>query len=333
MAWRWSCESQASWKHIHDNIIHRHLEAAHTPAMLPFLINLGLTPEKCECVTGLVLSLQGNAITISRDLLRLGVRDAATMRLRMWEDRKKKMYTFGTPCPLSSQYALLCQWLKSAETPPYIDVRIEQVAPEQLFPLLKLGYLDGYCAGEPWTSVAVQAGVGACVATSATLAPLHPEKVLMVRKDFAQARAAEHERLIAALIEACFFCDQPENHCRVCKLLAQPRFVNAPLECLRPGLQGPFGSEDSRVRSLFGLNVFHQCRANQPSAAKAAWLTSRLFDFLRWNVRPPGLDRVFRPDIFRRAQRLVPKDFRSETRPNKTQSLQPVASSARLCGT
>src|SRR3989442_8959006 len=72
-------QSQASWKHIHDRIIHGELDAAHAPGMLPFLINLGLTPEKCECVTGLVLSLQGNAITISKELWRLGVRNAITL--------------------------------------------------------------------------------------------------------------------------------------------------------------------------------------------------------------------------------------------------------------
>ena len=58
-------QSQANWKHLHDKIIHRYLDAAHAPGMLPFLINLGLTPEKEECVAGMVLSLQGNAITVS----------------------------------------------------------------------------------------------------------------------------------------------------------------------------------------------------------------------------------------------------------------------------
>jgi ABC-type nitrate/sulfonate/bicarbonate transport system substrate-binding protein len=52
-------ESQASWKHVHDKIAHRRLDAAHAPAMMPFLMTLGLTPERCECVTGLILSLQG----------------------------------------------------------------------------------------------------------------------------------------------------------------------------------------------------------------------------------------------------------------------------------
>jgi ABC-type nitrate/sulfonate/bicarbonate transport system substrate-binding protein len=264
-----------------------------------------------------VLSLQGNAITISKELWRLGVRDAVTLRQQIWEDRKKKVYTIGVTCPLGSQYALLCDWLRSVKEPPYTEVRIESIPPEQLFPLLKLGYLDGYCAGEPWNSVAVQAGAGACVATSAMLAPLHPEKILMVRKNFASDREEEHERLIAALIEACHFCDQPENQRLVCTMLAQARYVNAPVECVEPGLIGPFGQEGAKVPSLHGLNIFHRNRANEPTSAKAAWLTGRLFAFLRWDVRPVALNGVFRADIFKRAWRLLPKHAGPREKPER----------------
>ena len=302
-------ESQASWKHIHDKLIQRRLDAAHAPAMMPFLMTLGLTPERCECVTGLILGLQGNGITLSQELWRLGVRSALDMRHQMWRDRGKKIYTFGVSYPLSSQYALLCHWLRSPEAPPYIDVRIESIPPEQLFPLLKLGYLDGFCAGEPWNSVAEQAGVGACVATSATLAPLHPEKALLVRKDFALQCPHDHERLIAALLHACFLCELPENRLLLKDLLAQPQFVNAPPECLSPGLVGPFAPLEAQDKSFGELNIFHRARANKPSAAKAEWLTGQLFEFLRWNARPPGLKEVFRPDIFRRAQLLLPKSI------------------------
>ncbi len=295
--------NEGSWKAIHDKIIHRLLDAAHAPATLPFLIQLGLTPEKCDCVTGLVLNLQGGAITVSRELWRLGVRDALTLREQIWKDRKRKTYAFGVPCPLSSQYSLLCQWLRSPGAPPSTDVRIEPVPPEQMFPLLKLGYLDGFCAGEPWTSVAVQAGVGACIATTAQLAPLHPEKVLMVRKDFAEQRADEHERLIAALLEACRLCDEPATRAKLCELLAQPRFVNAPVDCLKPDLIGPFGGPDSSFRAPQGLNIFYRYRANEPTPAKAAWLTGSLFKFLRWQVRPDALNGIFRPDIFKKAQK------------------------------
>jgi hypothetical protein len=94
-------------------------------------------------------------------------------------------------------------------------------------------------------------------------------------------------------------------------LLAQPQFVNAPRECLEPDLIGPFGREGMDVYSLHGLNIFHQHNANEPTSAKAAWLTGRLFGFLRWRKRPASLDRVFRPDIFRRAQKLLPAELRA----------------------
>jgi ABC-type nitrate/sulfonate/bicarbonate transport system substrate-binding protein len=301
-----------SWKTIHDKIIHLNLDAAHVPGMLPFLINLGLTPEKKPCVAGLVLSLQGNAITLSRELWLRGVRDAASLREQLFAERGKRTYSFGVALPYSSQYFLLRQWLKSGGIDLHGPVRIVMAPPEELFPLLKLGYLDGYCAGEPWTSVAVQAGVGVCVGTSASLAPLHPEKVLMVREDFAEKHAEEHERLIAALLEACAFCDQPENRPRLCELLARREYVNAPVSCLQPGLVGPFAGEGSPVYSLRGLNIFHAYRANVPTSARAAWITGQLHDYFQWRVRPEGINDVFRSDIFHRAQKMVTSDSKSE---------------------
>jgi len=55
--------------------------------------------------------------------------------------------------------------------------------------------------------------------------------------------------------------------------------------------------------------VFYRTRAHEPSAAKAAWITGQLYDFLRWAPRPAGLDGVFRPDIYRRARRLVSSEL------------------------
>jgi ABC-type nitrate/sulfonate/bicarbonate transport system substrate-binding protein len=325
--------SEASWKHIHDKFHLGLLDAAHAPASLPFLMNVGLTPEKHACVTGLVLSLEGNAITVSRNLSRLGVVDAATMGEHVFKERGRRTYAFGVACPLSPQYFLLCQWLKAANL-PHSAVRIESAPSEQLFPLLKLGYLDGYCAGEPWGSVAVQAGVGECVATSAQLAPLHPEKVLMVRKDFAERRAEEHELLLAALIHACYRCDEPENRPAMCDKLAQARYVNAPADCLAPGLLGSAADAAGQGRGPHASNVFYRTRANEPSAAKAAWVTGQLYEFLRWAPRPAGLDGVFRPDIYRRARRLVSSELNDRPRAPRIQPKLAAKSSSPLlaCG-
>jgi ABC-type nitrate/sulfonate/bicarbonate transport system substrate-binding protein len=320
--------SEPSWKHIHDKVHLGLLEAAHAPASLPFLMNVGLTPQKHACVAGLVLSLEGDAITVSRHLSRMGVVDAATMSEHVRRERGRRTYAFGVASPLSPQYFLLCQWLKAADL-PHSAVRIESAPSEQLFPLLKLGYLDGFCAGEPWGSVAAQAAVGEIVATSAQLAPLHPEKVLMVRKDFAERRAEEHELLLAALIQACHQCDQPEERPGICHKLAQPRYVNAPADCLAPSLANA-AAGDRAAQGLPSPNVFYRTRANEPSAAKAAWVTGQLYEFLRWAPRPSGLDGVFRPDIYRRARRLLSGELKEGPRAPRVRPKQAGSAASLL---
>jgi ABC-type nitrate/sulfonate/bicarbonate transport system substrate-binding protein len=296
---------ESSWKELHQQISYREIEAAHAPAALPFLMNLGVTPLQVRTVTGLVLSLQGNAITISQELWRKGVRDAEGLGRQIAKERGSRIYTFAVDLPFSTEYFLLCQWLREGGLMPLRTVRILKVAPAEMFPMLKLGYLDGYCTGEPWTSLAVEAGIGRCVATSGTLAPLHPEKILLVREDFAEKHSEEHERMIAALMEACAFCDIQQNRPDLCEILSQPEYVNAPIECLQAGLLGPCDPEESGLHSLYGLNIFQRYGANDPTARRTAWITGQLHRFFRWKDRPKGFDGVFRRDIFQRARRLV----------------------------
>lgn len=307
-------QRETTWANVRDKVTCGELDAAHAPATLPFLANLGIESDPCACVSGLVLSLQGNAITISRRLWEQGVRDSASLREKIYNNWGKRTFTFGVVFSLSSQEILLSRWLRAAGIVPEVEVRIVAVPPAQMFPTLKLGYIDGFCVGEPWTALAVQAGAGVCVATSAELAPLHPERVLMVRQSFALGRADEHERLIAALLEACAFCDQPGNAALLSEMLADPQFVNAPAECIRTGMASSGISAPNPPGSLHGLSIFHRYNANEPSDSKAAWIIEQLYNLLQQDLfkpknlqRTPVLKNVFRKDIFERAKaRLAP---------------------------
>jgi ABC-type nitrate/sulfonate/bicarbonate transport system substrate-binding protein len=290
---------ETRWADIRDRVIWGELEAAQAPAPLPFLANLGLESDLCACVSGLVLSLQGNAIAVSRPLWNEGVRDARTLRDLIYRNWGRRTYTFGLVLPYSPPHFLLRQWLKSGGIDPQFEMRLAVVPSVEMFPALKLGYLDGFCASEPWVSLAVEAGAAMRVATSGELAPRHPEKVLMVRRDFAEARASEHERLLAALLEACAFCDQPENQPLLVELLAQPQYVNVPASCL--------------ARSLAeGGHLFHRHQANDPSNEKAAWVLSQLYELAEESVyklpftsEAPMLKNVFRRDIYQRARAAI----------------------------
>jgi ABC-type nitrate/sulfonate/bicarbonate transport system substrate-binding protein len=303
---------ELSWADIRDKLIYGELDAAHAPATLPFLANLGVESDQSACVSGMVISLQGNGITVSRELWERGVRDASTLREQVYRTWGKRTYTFGIVFPFTAQDFLLRQWLRSGGIVPEVEVRLIVVPPAQMYPMLKLGYIDGFCATEPWNSVAAQAGVGVCLATSAELAPLHPEKVLMVRQSFSIGRADEHERMLAAIIEACAFCDQPQNRLMLSEMLAHRHYVNAPAECLKAGLVGPFESHGRPIEGPPDMSIFHRHQTNAPSDDKAAWVMNHLCELLEQKFakrpgsgRAPVLQNVFRLDIFERAKVLV----------------------------
>ena len=96
-------QRETSWANVRDKVIYGELDAAHAPATLPFLANLGIESDPCACVSGLVLSLQGNSVTISRRLWDEGVRDAAGLRDKVYKNWGKRTFTFGVVFSLSSQ--------------------------------------------------------------------------------------------------------------------------------------------------------------------------------------------------------------------------------------
>jgi len=301
-------QRELGWATIRDKIVYRELEAAHALAAMPIAATLGLGSSVCDCVTGLVLNLHGNAITLSNALWEQGVRDGATLREVLRTSRREKTLTFGAVGNVSSHLFLLRQWLTEAGIHPDRQARIVIVPPPQMPTNLAAGHLDGYCVGEPWNSAAAQARTGWCVATSADLAPGHPEKVLMARREFAEKRSAEHVALIAALLESCEFCAQPENHERIIAILAQPRYVGVSESALRGPLSGQLEVGHGSTRRVNDFIVFSGADANEPSADKAGWILNHL------RRAVPGLEpsrvnaalgaRVFRTDLYADAIRL-----------------------------
>lgn len=301
---------ELGWATIRDKIIHRELDAAHALATMPATISLGLGSIACDCLTGLVLNLNGNAITLSNDLWKLGVRDGKSLRAEITRSRHQKMLTFGAVFPFSSHRHLLRRWFSAHGIDPEREVRVVVVPPPQMVANLQAGHLDGFCVGEPWNSVAVQSRAGWIAATSAELDPRHPEKVLMVRRDFAAQRRPEHLALIAALLEACKFCDQPENHAQIAETLARPEFVGVSAPVLRRGIRGELDFGQGTQRVVPDFCAFHRDDANEPSGDKAAW-TLEVIRSSGLCQEPSAIDfafakKVFRPDIFQMAAHWQP---------------------------
>ncbi len=299
-----SLQRELGWATVRDKIIYRELDAAHALASMPLTATLGLGSVRTDCLTGLVINLNGNAITLSEHLWKRGVRDGDTLRDEINRVRHDRLLTFGVVNRFSSHHHLLRKWFRAhdiAET----QVRIVVLPPSQMEANLSRGNLDGFCVGEPWNSVAVAAGSGWVVATSKDIDGDHPEKVLMVRSDFAQRYDAEHQALVAALLEACVYCDASANTEEVAAILALSEYVGTAEKAIRAGLNGPFLFGHKKSVVLEEFCIFHRAGANEPTLARAAW-TMDLVRATGACAEPSALNqhlarKVFRSDIYQRA--------------------------------
>ncbi len=297
---------EVGWATVRDKIIYGELDAAQAPAGLLMAASSGLGCVQVDCLTGLVLNLHGNGITLSQDLWRRGVRDGATLRTHL--TATDRPLTLGTVHPFSSHSCLLRTWLKSHRILPDRDVQIVVVPPAQMASNLRGGHLDGYCVGEPWNAHAVLAKIGWCAASSPELAPGHPEKVLMVQRAFAEQHEQEHLALVAALLESCRFCDAPENRERIVETLGQRKHVGSSPQALRMSLGGLFDYGNGRVEKVPDFHVFSRGNANEPTLDRALWVIRQLHGCGLADPESVPAEKAsewFRPDIFHKAQSIA----------------------------
>ena len=316
---------EIGWATVRDKVIFGELDAAQAPAPLLWATQLGLSGSQCDVLTALVLNLHGNAITLSSRLHAAGVRDGRTFRAEALRRHGAARLTLGIVHLFSSHHLQLRQWLITAGLDPEKDVCIVVVPPAQMFRHLVAGTLDGYCAGEPWGSVAVQAGQGWCPTWSARLSPGHVEKVLMVRAAFARDYSDEHLSLVAALNTACAWCDEPANRAQLAEWLCEPRYLDVSVDIIRPVLQGQFDTGAGKVETVSDFHIFSRGEANVPSVATATTLQNELGAA---GLIPPGLapadlpTRLFRADLYSSA--TANKSTPTHEKPPNNSGLNPI---------
>ncbi len=286
---------EAGWNTVYDGLRSGRLTAAPVVAGIPLASTLGLGGEAVPLVTALTLSRGGNAITLNRRLYQQGVANLADLR-RYVTEFADKPHTLGMVHPASMHNLLLRHWLASGGIVPDRDVNLTVVPPPQMLSHLKSGAIDGFCVGEPWNSRAIQAGLGFIITSTPEILPSHIEKVLAVRQDWARRHSNTHAALVRAILEACLYCDLPQNRPQLLAWLAQPEYLGMTAAELEPGLSGHLQrgltDESSRVS---GFMQFASGRNTCPEALEQLWILTQL---ARWQICDfprnwlPLLDRV-----------------------------------------
>ncbi|HXP96630.1 MAG TPA: CmpA/NrtA family ABC transporter substrate-binding protein [Telmatospirillum sp.] len=296
---------EPSWANIRDKVLVGALDGAQMLATMPLAATLGLGNVHQPIITALGLNVGGNAITVSNDLFdRMQGADPAAMAAKPISARALKTVieqdraagappmTFATVYPFSPHNYELRAWMAAAGIDPDRDIRLVVIPPPQMVGNLSAGNIVGYCVGEPWNGMATSLGLGHRLVTSQELWGGRVEKVLGVTEGWADTHPETHKALIRALLQACRWADQPENRHEVARLIAQPSYVNAPLEVVRDTLEKP------------GTMLFSAHAANFPWRSQALWF---LVQMRRWGQLPAAIDmrraadRIFRADLYRLA--------------------------------
>ena len=287
---------EVSWANIRDRILLGHFDAAHMLAPMPIAARLGLGHVRVPIIAPFVLNQGGNSIAVSDALFAEGgdwgdfgdpVASGRTLARLLAERRAggAEQPTFASVHPFSCHHYQLRHWMAAAGVDPDRDLRLTVVPPPHMVAAMAAGDVDGVCVGAPWTSRAVDAGVGRLIMPTAALWPSAPEKVLGVREDFAERRGEELAALLRALDRAAAWGEAPDNRSRLAELLARDEIVGVPAAVVMRTLSGNLVvAKGGTPVPVPGFLRFHGDGENgpitRPRATDGLWFAAQM---LRWH--------------------------------------------------
>ncbi len=289
-------ERESNWGSIRDKVSYGLLDGAQMLSPLPLAATLGLGTRAVPMLTGLVLSYNGLAITLSQQLIerlreQQGLtslcRPADTARaLKGYIESGARPLTLATVYPYSCHYYQLNNWLRDNGIEPGRNLKLIPLPPSRMLETLSDGAIDGYCVGEPWNTLAELHNVGTVVASGHQLWPGAIEKVFGVTQNFASTHAVSHQALLQSISHACQWLGEGRNLPQMRELLARPQYLgkNSLTTEFKPQLE---------VRSQFWQ------QGNRPDPAYAGQLLQQMQQLGQWQGEDPEdiAQQVYRPDL------------------------------------
>ncbi|MGH1578603.1 CmpA/NrtA family ABC transporter substrate-binding protein [Planktotalea sp.] len=302
---------QPSWSALRDKLALGHIDLAHMLSPMPVAMSLGLGGMPANIDALMVLSINGTVIGVSNELGQKLEGNGWVNTFNAPHETSKALSAaasgplrIGIPFPFSMHRILLEMWLfQSANFDPS-QVEIITVPPPKMAAAVRDGFLDMFCVGEPWGTVAVQQSGATLVLPGARIWECAPEKVLGVRHDWAEANPDTCRSLVRAIYRAANWLGQAENTLLAVEILARNQHLDLPDHAIEPALNNCIvaSSEKAPIRSE-GFLEFHQRATNFPWRSQAALIGDKLAS---WHGLDPSYAQkvarsCFRADIYRDA--------------------------------
>ena len=282
-----------SWASLRDRVAFGLLDGAQMLSPMPIAATLGLGGVQTDLVVAATIGRNGNTITVSDALaheiaaglktpivagnVAAGLRGALTAR----RDAGRPMAVFAVVFAFSSHNYLLRHWLAAAGIDPERDIRLVVVPPSEVADALAQGRIDGFCAGEPWGSRAVDLRVGRIVLATGDIWPNHPEKILAFTASLAAHDPARAAVCTAAILTACRWLDEPGNRGEAARIVADA-LPSVSREIVALALDGQYRPQPDAAAVRAPKLLFHRNGASYPFPSHGAWWLSPM---RQWGLR------------------------------------------------
>lgn len=298
---------EASWSAIRDKLISGDLHAAHALYGMVYGVELGIGAQQKAMAVLMTLNQNGQGITLSNQLKTLGIVTGSDLSEFLKQHTSK--LSFAQTFPTGTHAMWLYYWLASQNIHPLRDIKTTVVSPPQMVANISAGNVAGYCAGEPWNARAVYDNVGFTVATSQDIWADHPEKVLGVTAEFADAYPQTCRAMIMAVLEACRYLDVMAHRSEVTAVLAAKEYVNAPQQVIYDRFIGQYDNGNGKQwQDAHAIKFFNDGAVTFPYLSDAMWFMTQ---FKRWGLLKTHPDylavanKVNRIDLYQQAAQAL----------------------------
>jgi nitrate/nitrite transport system substrate-binding protein len=275
---------ESSWANIRDKVLTGELDGAHCLYSMPFSVYTGVGGKAgSEMKIAMMLNVNGQAITLSNDFCgKVGFKQMNKVTPVVAAKLKaEKEVTFAMTFPGGTHDLWLRNWMSIAGLNQKA-VKIITIPPPQMVANMKVGNMDGYCVGEPWGGVAVKQGIGFTQVASQDIWKDHPEKALVVNKDFSAKRKADLVKVMKAIMEACKWLDVPANRKKAAAIIGKAPYVNAPADVIESRLMGDYNLGCNQGVEVYDNDymLFHKGgMVNYPRKSHAIWAMAQYVRF------------------------------------------------------
>ena len=275
---------ETSWANVRDKILTGELDGAHCLYSMPFSVYTGVGGKAgSEMRIAMMLNVNGQAITLSNDFCgKVGFKQmnkvAPVVATKL---KAEKEVTFAMTFPGGTHDLWLRNWMTIAGLNQKA-VKIITIPPPQMVANMKVGNMDGYCVGEPWGGVAVKQGIGFTQIASQDIWKDHPEKALVVNKEFSEKRREDLKKVMKAIMEACIWLDVPANRKKAAAVIGKAPYVNAPADVIEGRLMGDYNlgcNQGTEVYSDDYMLFYKGGTVNYPRKSYAIWAMAQYVRF------------------------------------------------------